>query len=105
MASGACESARSGGIGATLSAVDTVVATLAIALRFLAMFFPTPFVGFPFVLQGTPPVADHGIRRILAAIVAVISEHAAEKFQISRRGFEPTAHRPNAWDATRASGR
>jgi hypothetical protein len=58
-----------------------LVRALVVSRRLVATFFPTSFVGFPFVLQSTPPAPDHWTRWILAAIATVIPEHAVAKFK------------------------
>jgi hypothetical protein len=72
---------RSGKVAAAaVAAAQPLIASRMIARRLLAMFFPTPFVRFPFVLEDAPPVANHRVRRILSAIVAVIIQHARGSF-------------------------
>jgi len=108
---------------APVAAADAVIAARPVAPRLLATFFPTPFVGFPFVLKGAPPVPDHRIRRILSAIAAVIADHARRCFNFRavnglqapdrtpcdlRRSLQPTnwpnCHKASARASTRPPG-
>jgi len=66
--------------GRTVATAGAFLGSRAFPVRLLSTFFPTPFVGFPFVLKRAAPVTNHRIRRILSAILTVIAEHAVGYF-------------------------
>ena len=72
--------AESSLFGRTVAAAGAFLGSRAFPARLLSRFFPTLFVGFPFVLKRAAPVTNHRTRRILSAIVTVMAEHAVTCF-------------------------
>ena len=72
--------AKSALFGRTVAAAGAFLGSRVFPVRLLSTFFPTPLVGFPFVLKRAAPVTNHRIRRILSAILTVIAEHAVGYF-------------------------
>ena len=82
--------AESSLFGRTVAAAGAFLGSRVFPVRLLSTFFPTPLVGFPFVLKRAAPVTNHRIRRILSAIVTVIAEHAVGYFNF-RAGWNRRA--------------
>ena len=82
--------AESSLFGRTVAAAGAFLGSRAFPARPLSRFFPTLFVGFPFVLKRAAPVTNHRSRRILSAIVTVIAEHAVGYFNF-RAGWNRRA--------------
>jgi len=78
--------AESALFGRAVAAAGAFLGSRAFPARLLSTFFPTPFVGFPFVLKRAAPVTNHRTRRILSAIVTVMAEHAVTCFNFRAGG-------------------